>query len=281
MDQLPSENAICDDELIHFDVSGTNIEQKYCAISFISPILNIHKKMILNMTRFIINELNNKINEIVRSIIIETNISIRNVHNDNSYDSETNKDILGELLFDEDSTVQKHIKNYLLTSSQFKTICEMIDFSKFENENNIYGVKIHGAFSDHVEADNYADIIKKKFNYAHCYVVALGKWVEWDPDSDSAIEQIYNSESIITDNGGSVEELDINKLMNSYKFNNSQANSLKEQVAREALQTSHDDLVNKIRSESRKKENDTYKENRRKLEEKKKLEKEKRFSKKS
>ena len=71
---------------------------------------------------------------------------------------------------------------------------------------NVRGLKIRGVFEDEKEAQEYAKTLRNSDNDFHIYVGEVGKWLEWDPDPNTAKDQNYQNE-------------ELNELMKGYKDN--------------------------------------------------------------
>lgn len=265
------------DEPVFFEKTDSNYEEKYCIISFISPTENIHKKLIHDITKFAYKELNEKVYEIGRSLIQQLNISIN--LNYESY-LEMNPDLTDEekdfllninkdLLNNEKSQSELYFKKYMITNETLGKLLSTIDFKDLEDKNNIYGIKINGVFSNTEEADKCIDNNKKLFPYIHSYVVAVGEWLLWDPQSDMFENQIFNSDSIAIED----DNIDLNKLISNYNFNAEQSRSLQDQVSNEKISSSHVNIVDIIDKRAKLEDNKQLKNKLSKLNEKRNLKK--------
>lgn len=94
----------------------------------------------------------------------------------------------------------------------------------------IRGLKVRGVFATKEEADACADKLGKKDRFFDIHVGELGKWLPWDPEPNSAENQVY-------------KEKELNELMFKHKQNVDKAAEL--QAERKA------DMVNEAIKEER------------------------------
>jgi hypothetical protein len=95
---------------------------------------------------------------------------------------------------------------------------------------NIRGLKVRGVYATRKEADERAKEISKFDSNFHVFVGQVGKWLPWDPDPESATDQVYREEKL-------------QELMKNYKENMEKAS--------EQHDKRHEDLVKRTKAEAR------------------------------
>jgi len=129
-----------------------------------------------------------------------------------------------------------------------KWVCLSFLSPEDENKNfknsKIRGIKVRGVFADYDEAKAYAeklrDTVDGKF---HIFVGEVGKWLPWDPNPETAKDEVY-------------AEKELNSLMKSYKENQEKAKKLYEMRKDELVQkTLREQEQRKNKEEKRKKKN--------------------------
>ena len=78
------------------------------------------------------------------------------------------------------------------------------------------GVKIRGVYSSYEQACDRCKELQEKDGDFDVHVGEMGKWLAWDPDPNSAKDQVY-------------QEKELNDLMKGYKENLSKATKMQEQ----------------------------------------------------
>lgn len=78
------------------------------------------------------------------------------------------------------------------------------------------GVKVRGVYSSYEQACDRCKELQEKDGDFDVHVGEMGKWLAWDPDPNSAKDQVY-------------QEKELNDLMKGYKENLSKATKMQEQ----------------------------------------------------
>lgn len=90
---------------------------------------------------------------------------------------------------------------------------------------SLRAVKIRGVFNSKEEADKRAEYLQKIDPDFNIFVGEVGKWLGWDPDPNSAEDQVYR-------------EKKLQEIMTNYKKNREKAKIMEEERKREMLEES-------------------------------------------
>ncbi|AYV80833.1 MAG: hypothetical protein Harvfovirus7_30 [Harvfovirus sp.] len=90
---------------------------------------------------------------------------------------------------------------------------------------NLRAVKIRGVYSSKEEADKRAEYLQKIDPDFNIFVGEVGKWLGWDPDPNTADDQVYR-------------EKKLQEIMTNYKKNREKAKVMEEERKREMLEES-------------------------------------------
>ena len=112
----------------------------------------------------------------------------------------------------------------------------------------IRGLKIHGIVDDYEVAKKKAEEFRLSDPDFHVFVGPVGKWLPWDPDPNSAEDQVY-------------QEKELNELVKGYKENLEKAKLMEKQRK--------EDMLNNVKNEEKSKKDQRIDRMRKKLEEKK------------
>lgn len=115
-------------------------------------------------------------------------------------------DLLGE---DKELPTQKYVCMSFLSPEGIKNC-------------SIRGLKIRGSYSSYEEATARAKELQDTDKDFHVFVGEVGKWLPWDPDPNSAGDQVYR-------------EQELNNLMHAYKDNLQKAKAMEAERKSEML----------------------------------------------
>lgn len=110
------------------------------------------------------------------------------------------------------------------------------------------GIKIRGVYATYEEAKERASELQEKDPYFNVFIGEVGKWCPWDPDPNSAEDQVYQEE-------------ELQKLAEGYKENLKKISKVEQQRKQDMIKNAQthessvqtDDRENKARKRAREK----------------------------
>lgn len=236
-----------DDDPITFGVNDANFQQNFALITFVYPEKQMKKKLLNDISKFIVYFVNKKFNEVISSVVAEYNIQITNeIDNLTSCFKDLNKDLKDSLLFSTSNTEAQRLFNF----NDFKEILESLEFNDIVyNDQHIHGIKIGGVFATIAEANNYSQEIKKKLEpNIDCFVGKVGIWGPFNPASTNTIkDKTYDATR--------TKDVQYDQIMSGYAENTLQKdNFLMQQNDLEISKGRESELLKKIEEKKKSEE---------------------------
>ena len=218
------EYSITVDEPVSFGITTTEFSQKFCVISFISPEDEIKKKIISDISKFIKFELDSKMNELYKSILADFNILISAKVEEYMGENIIFKDVMHEIkddlkILDSEFSVNNNLLENSLSKSlnndMIMDIIKSIDFSKFENNDNVQAIKVKGVFTTITEANEFCNDIRNKVDkHMHIFIGAMNHWLPFNPFEKGIKNKVYNAS---TNNNPNTSNIQFNSIIQGYE----------------------------------------------------------------